>query len=45
MLHITDYTLPPEGRMDGVIVAVAHDEFLEMGLSGVTGFLGAGACC
>jgi len=28
--------------MDGVIVAVAHDEFLEMGLSGVTGFLGAG---
>ena len=28
--------------MDGVIVAVVHDEFLEMGLSGVTGFLGAG---
>ena len=28
--------------MDGVIVAVVHDEFLEMGLSGVAGFLGAG---
>jgi hypothetical protein len=27
--------------MDGVIAAVAHDEFLEMGLSGVTGFLDA----
>ena len=42
MSQITDHTLLPEGRMDGVIVAVAHDEFLEMGLSGVTGFLGAG---
>jgi hypothetical protein len=29
--------------MDGVIVAVAHDEFRGMGLSGVRGFLGAGA--
>ncbi|CAD6490169.1 MAG: hypothetical protein KFBDDELM_00047 [Candidatus Argoarchaeum ethanivorans] len=29
--------------MDGVIVTVVHDEFLEMGLSGVSGFLGAGA--
>ena len=28
-------------KMDGV--AVAHDEFREMGLSGVSGFLGAGA--
>ena len=30
-------------KMDGVIVAVAHDEFRGMGLSGVSGFLGAGA--
>ena len=30
-------------KMDGVIVAVAHDEFRGMGLSGVRGFLGAGA--
>ena len=29
-------------EMDGVIVAVVHDEFLAMGLSGVVGFLGAG---
>ena len=29
--------------MDGAIVAVAHDEFRGMGLSGVSGFLGAGA--
>ncbi len=29
--------------MDGVIIAVAHDEFRGMGLSGVSGFLGAGA--
>jgi hypothetical protein len=29
--------------MDGVIVAVVHDEFRGMGLSGVSGFLGAGA--
>jgi len=28
-------------KMDGV--AVAHDEFRGMGLSGVSGFLGAGA--
>ena len=42
MLQVTDHTSLPEGRMDGVIVAVAHDEFREMGLSGVTGFLGAG---
>jgi len=43
MLQITDHILLPEGRMDGVIVAVAHDEFRGMGLSGVSGFLGAGA--
>ena len=29
--------------MDGMIVAVVHDEFRGMGLSGVSGFLGAGA--
>ena len=29
--------------MDGVVVAVAHDEFRGMGLSGVSGVLGAGA--
>jgi len=28
--------------MGGVVVAVAHDEFRGMGLSGVSGFLGAG---
>ena len=39
MLQITDYC--PKG-VDGVIVAVAHDEFRGMGLSGVSGFLGAG---
>ena len=43
MLQITDHTLLPERRMDGVIVAVAHDEFRGMGLSGVSGFLGEGA--
>ena len=32
-----------DAEMDGVVVAVAHDEFLGMGLSGVSGFLGAGA--
>ena len=30
-------------KMDGAIVAVAHDEFRGMGLSGVLGFVGAGA--
>ncbi|CAD6490180.1 MAG: hypothetical protein KFBDDELM_00058 [Candidatus Argoarchaeum ethanivorans] len=39
MLQITDYC--PTG-VDGVIVTVAHDEFRGMGLSGVSGFLGAG---
>ena len=29
--------------MDGVIVTVVHDEFRGMGLSGVSGSLGAGA--
>ena len=32
MLQITDHRLLPEGRMDGVIVAVAHDEFKQMNL-------------
>ncbi|MEA2003697.1 MAG: hypothetical protein U9O53_01925 [archaeon] len=40
---ITDYGLLPEGRMDGVIVAVVHDEFRGMGLSGVRQFLDEGA--
>ena len=35
ILQITDYC--PKG------VAVVHDEFRGMGLSGVSGFLGAGA--
>jgi hypothetical protein len=26
-LQITDHILLPEGRMDGVIVTVVHDEF------------------
>ena len=39
MLQVADYYLK---GVDGVIVAVAHDEFLGMGLSGVSGFLGAG---
>ena len=39
MLQITDYC--PKG-VDGVIVAVAHDEFRGMGLSGVSGVLGEG---
>jgi hypothetical protein len=43
MSQITDHILPPEGRMDGVVVTVVHDEFRGMGLSGVSGFLGAGA--
>ncbi len=34
MLQITDHTLLPEGRMDGVIVAVAHDEFRGLGCGG-----------
>jgi len=42
MLQVTDYRLPPADRMDGAIVAVAHDEFRGMGLSSVSGFLGAG---
>ncbi|NIA12345.1 MAG: nucleotide sugar dehydrogenase, partial [Nitrospiraceae bacterium] len=40
LLQITDYC--PKG-VDGVIVAVAHDEFRGMGLSGVSGVLGEGA--
>jgi hypothetical protein len=39
-LQITDYCLK---GVDGAIVAVAHDEFQGMGLSGVSVFLGAGA--
>ena len=43
MLQITDHTLLPEGRMDGVIVTVVHDEFRGMGLSGVREFMDEGA--
>ena len=43
MLQITDHISLPEGRMDGVIVAVAHDEFRGMGLSSVREFLDEGA--
>ena len=43
MLQITDHILPPAGRMDGVIMAVAYDEFRGMGLSGVREFLDEGA--
>ena len=32
MLQITDHILPPEGRMDCVIVAVAHNKFKRMNL-------------
>jgi len=31
MLQVTDHILLPEGHMDGVIVAVAHDEFRGVG--------------
>ncbi|MEA1944280.1 MAG: hypothetical protein U9N07_02925 [Euryarchaeota archaeon] len=37
-LQITDYGLLPEGRMDGVIVTVVHDEFRGMGLRVSAGF-------
>jgi len=51
MLHITDYTLPPARRagrpiadhMDGVIVALVHDEFLGMGLEDLREFMEEGA--
>jgi len=39
MLQITDHRLLPEGRMDGVIVAVAHDEFKKMGLEDIGKFM------
>ena len=32
-----------KAKMDGAIVTVAHDEFLGMGLSGVSGFMDEGA--
>ena len=41
MLQITDHRLLPEGRMDGVIVAVAHDEFKEMKLEDIGKFMNA----
>jgi len=43
MLQVTDHILLPEGHMDGVIVAVAHDEFWGMGVSGMQGVMGEGA--
>ena len=39
MLQITDHRLLPEGRMDGVIVAVAHDEFKKMGFKDIGKFM------
>jgi len=39
MLQITDHRLLPEGRMDDVIVAVAHDEFKKMGLEDIGKFM------
>ncbi|MCK4730897.1 MAG: hypothetical protein KAT65_00435, partial [Methanophagales archaeon] len=41
---MTSHAPPPSlAKMDGVIVTVVHDEFRGMGLSGVSGSLGAGA--
>ena len=42
MSQITDHTLLPEGRMDGVIVAVAHDEFRGVGFEDMRGFMDEG---
>ena len=39
MLQITDHTLLPEGRMDGVIVAVAHNVFKKMNLENMKKFM------
>jgi len=39
----SEIPLPSLAKMDGAIVTVMHDEFRGMGLSGVSGFLGAGA--
>jgi len=39
MLQITDHTLLPEGRMDGMIMTVVHDEFREMGFEDLRGFM------
>ena len=43
MLQITDHILLPEGRMDGVIVAVAHDEFRGWGFEDLREFMDEGA--
>ena len=39
----SEIPLPSLAKMDGVIVAVVHDEFRGTGLSGVRGFVGEGA--
>jgi len=44
MSQITDHGLLPEGRMDGVIVAVVHDEFRGMGRCLMDVGLSAGGC-
>jgi len=36
----SEIPLPGLAKMDGVIVTVVHDEFLGMGLSGVSGVYG-----
>jgi hypothetical protein len=43
MLQITDHILLPEGRMDGVIVAVVHDEFRGWGFEDLRVFMDEGA--
>jgi len=40
---VTVFECGASAQMDGVIMAVAHDEFRGMGISDVSGFLGAGA--
>ena len=42
ILQITNHISLPEGRMDGVIVTVVHDEFRGMGLSGMRGVVSEG---
>jgi len=40
---VTVFGCGAKALVDGVVVAVAHDEFRGVRLSGVSGFLGAGA--
>ena len=41
--RLTVFECETSAQIDGVIVTVVHDEFRRMGISGVSGFLGAGA--